>query len=106
MSNNTIARAITMFGAAAALTGAAYAGTAIGHASESEFQQRATEQIPYVVQQYGMPAIVKAGYDICSWEAQGYTDASDLADSTIHYLPMSRSAAISLQVLAEFYLGC
>ena len=104
--SNYIARSIAAVAVAGAFAGAAYAGTAAAHATESSFQQRAQSEMPYVVQQYGMPAVVKAGYDICAWEAQGYTDTSDLADSTIHYLPMSRTAAIQLQVLAEFHLGC
>ena len=31
-------------------------------------------------QQYGMPAVVGMGTQICQWEAQGITGASDLAD--------------------------
>jgi hypothetical protein len=104
--SNTITRALTMGAATVALAGAAYAGTAIGHATEASYEQRAQSEIPYVVQQYGMPAITHMGYNVCSWEAQGYTDVSDLADSIIHYMPMSRTAAIQLQVLAEYHLGC
>ena len=95
---------------ASAIAATAIAGTVSmaspAQATEAQFEQQAQQQMSYVVQQYGMAAVKKAGYDICRWESQGYTDTSGLANSTVHYLPMSTTAAIQLQVLAEFYLGC
>jgi hypothetical protein len=75
-------------------------------ASTERFVQRANEEMPFVVQQYGMPAVQSMGNQICVWESQGYTDTSELVDMTIARMPMSSTAAIQLKVLAEFHLGC
>src|SRR5690242_14851197 len=45
---------------ALALSAVAFAGTA--NATESRFQTRAQEDMPFVVQQYGMPAVLAEGY--------------------------------------------
>lgn len=94
----------------ATLLGGAIAASLLGagaaQATTAKFQQRAQEEMPFVVQQYGMPAVVGMGTQICQWEAQGITGASDLADKTIAQMPMSTTAAIQLQVLAEYHLGC
>jgi hypothetical protein len=81
-------------------------GAAPANADASRFQAQAQAQIPYVVSQYGMPAVLNEGYHICAWEAQGITGASDLNDRIETEMPMSRDAGIKLQLIAEHNLGC
>ena len=78
----------------------------MAHASSSDYLDRAQDEIPYVVSQYGSNAVLNEGYKICRYEAQGTTGASALADKIVVDMPMSRSAAIEMQVLAEVHLGC
>jgi hypothetical protein len=99
-------KVLTVAGLGAALIAGPLLGAAIADASPARFQQRAQEEMPFVVQQYGLAAVQSEGMQICAWEAQGITDTSRLVDLTIAEMPMSRSAAIQLKVLAEFHLGC
>jgi hypothetical protein len=94
-------KALAVAGIGAALL---TAGTA--NASTSSFIEHVQDNIPYVLSQYGASALQTEGAHICAWEAQGTTGASDLADLIIAEMPMSRSAAIHLQVYAEHDLGC
>jgi hypothetical protein len=72
----------------------------------SYYLQRVQARMPYVLTEYGSTAMVNEGYRICGYEAKGVTGASDLADLIVADMPMSRSSAITLQVLAEVDLGC
>jgi len=96
--------------ATTALVGGAIIGSLLGagtaDATVDRFQSRAQEEMPYVVSQYGMPAVPNEGYKICGYEAQGITGTSELVDAVVAEMPMSRTAAIQLKVLAEFHLGC
>ena len=96
--------------ATTALVGGAIIGFLLGagtaDATVDRFQSRAQEEMPYVVSQYGMPAVLNEGYKICGYEAQGITGTSELVDAVVAEMPMSRTAAIQLKVLAEFHLGC
>ena len=97
-----ITKAALIIGAGAAAVAMAAPATA----STERFVQRANEEMPFVVQQYGMPAVQSMANQICVWESQGYTDTSELADMTTARMPMSSNAAIQLKVLAEVHLGC
>ena len=94
----------------ATLLGGAIIGSLLGagaaNATTASFLQRVQDEIPYVISQYGKDAVLNEGYKICGYEAQGTTGASDLADLIIAEMPMSRTAAIRLQVYAEHHLGC
>lgn len=93
-----------MFGVGAAAV--AVLGAATAEATPAQFNQRAQATMPYVVAQYGGPAVLAEGYRVCRYEAQGVTGASPLADLIVADMPMSRTMSIQLQVLAENYLGC
>jgi hypothetical protein len=93
-------------GIAAAAIGAAALAVPAAHADNSTYLERVQAKTPYVLSQYGSTAVLNEGYRICGYESHGVTGTSDLADLTVAEMPMSRSAAIELQVLAEIYLGC
>ena len=97
---------IAAAGIGAALIAGPLAGAGTASATTNEYLSFVQQELPYVMSQYGGPAIGAMGNKICGWEAQGYTGASELADLIIAQMPMSRSAAISLQVYAENFLGC
>jgi hypothetical protein len=86
--------------------GMAWLGMASAHASTSSFQTRAQEEIPYVVSQYGSAAVLNEGYKVCGYAASGVTNVSDMIDKIVADMPMSRGAAMELEVLAEVHLGC
>ena len=94
----------------ATLLGGAIVGSLLGagtaNATVERFQSRAQAEMPYVVSQYGMPAVLNEGYKICGYEAQGITGTSEVVDAVVAEMPMSRTGAIQLKVLAEFHLGC
>lgn len=99
-----------MIKTAAVLTVAAIVLTGLttteAHASTDRYLQRVSEELPVVLNTYGSTGMLNEGYKICNYETRGITGASDLADLIITDMPMSRTAAIELQVLAEHYLGC
>jgi hypothetical protein len=90
----------------AALLGSSLLLSGPANASPSRFLTRADEDIPYVTDKYGDNAVLSEGYRICSYEQQGTTGASELADLITADMPMSRAAAIKMEVLAEVHLGC
>jgi len=75
-------------------------------ADTSDFDAYVAEEIPFVVQQYGATAVRAEGMAICQMEAQGVTGTSNVVDRVVAQMPMSRAAAISLKVGANFHLGC
>ena len=105
-STKKIAGGVLLGALASGLAAAALGGVGTANASTSGFLQHVQDNIPYVLDQYGKDAVLNEGKHICAWEAQGTTGASDLADLIIAEMPMSRSAAVRLQVYAEHDLGC
>jgi hypothetical protein len=92
---------------AATAIGAALAAPGIANAdATSRYLQEVQSEMPYILTEYGSTAMVSEGYRICGYESRGITGASDLADRIVADMPMSRSSAITLQILAESDLGC
>ncbi|GLP74926.1 hypothetical protein TUM20983_20360 [Mycobacterium antarcticum] len=101
MKANKTAVLLMTAGASAAIALAAPA-----HASTDEYLSHVQSEVPFVVSQYGSQQVLALGYSVCNWEAQGVTGASDLADLMIAQMPMSRTAAVKIQVYAEQFIGC
>jgi hypothetical protein len=84
----------------------AVSNNAEAHADSNTYLTHVQSDMPYLLDLYGSTSMLHEGYQICRYEQQGVTGASDLDDLIIADMPMSRTAGIKLQVDAEFFLGC
>jgi hypothetical protein len=97
------AKAISIAGV---LLGGGIVFAASAHADTSEYLRNLREDIPNVVARYSGADLLAEGQKVCDWAAQGVPDVPEGVDRIVADLPMSTSAAISLQTDAETYLGC
>lgn len=94
-----------VFGMLAFVASGVLLSSGVAQADTTSYLARIQKELPYVYQQYSSGQLVNEGYRICTYEQQGL-NTSGVTDRVVTDLPMSRSAAISLEVFAQHHLGC